>query len=76
MLKFQVPSSNGWGSGKQTSIGASIRIGQEIRCLPYAGFFAVCYKKKLEIFLDKNLGQLRPHFMMICQQLWHPISDQ
>ena len=29
------------GGGGKTSIGATIRIGREIRCLPYAGFFLI-----------------------------------
>ena len=32
------------GGGGKTSIGATIRIGREIRCLPYAGFFIVFIK--------------------------------
>ena len=34
-----VTSSFGGGGGRKTSLGATIRIGQEIRCLPYAVFF-------------------------------------
>ena len=32
-----------YGGGGKTSIGATIRIGREIRCLPYAGFFLFVY---------------------------------
>ena len=51
-LKTRSPS--GLNFSPQKNIGASIRIGQEIRCLPYVGFFflqfdlvAVRYDKQL-----------------------------
>ena len=37
------------GGGGKTSIGATIRIGREIRCLPYAGFLFLLYCHESEV---------------------------
>ena len=50
-----------FGGGGKTSIGATIRIGREIWCLPYAGFCDVCilcglikYLKRKKTFCSKD----------------------
>ena len=45
-----------------TCIGATIRIGREIQCLPYAGFFCSIFKKKNDFFFkneQKKLGNYK-----------------
>ena len=50
--------------GGNKNIGATIHIGQEIRCLPYAGFFLPCGFPYLEssgprlIFFNQNTEKI------------------
>ena len=50
------------------NIGATIRIGREIRCLPYAGFFSLCIICNLyflHIFLDVS-NKLCVIYILFC----------
>ena len=52
---------------KQIGTGTTFRIGQEIQCLPYAGFFLVCFQK----LVSQQIAVLfNFHFLQI-HILWH-----
>ena len=47
----------------ENCIGPTIRIGREIQCLPYAGFFLVFMLLGLIVFGNKSLGT---PFLSLC----------
>ena len=68
MIFFRLKKKNGfWGILGQPyyGIGTTIRISQEMICLPYAGFFSESLKKWLNtvIFRKHHLEEIRDDFI-------------
>ena len=58
--------------GKKICIGPSIRIGREIRCLPYAGFFNIIMLVDLRGRYILTSACLDFHQLAFRQKSWHP----
>ena len=49
-------------------IGATIRIGREMLCLPYAGFFPAQFKLSSQCLIEREQQKGAEHLVQFCQR--------